>query len=459
MAKKLWGGRFRKESDMMMFHFGTSLPFDHRLYRADIRAGIAHARVLQEGGYLSARQRDRIISVLKKIEAEIEEGKVDFSAGYEDIHSLILGRLARQEPELAAKLHAGRSRNDLVVLDTRIYLKEEIAEISRLIGGLQGALVIKGEEYSDLIIPGYTHLQPAQPVLTAHHLLAYVEMLQRDRGRLDDAARRLDFLPAGSAALAGSDLNLDQKLMARLLGFKSVAPNSIDTVADRDFVAEILAALAVCGMHLSRLAGELVLWSTAEFRFIELDEAFCTGSSFLPQKKNPDPAELVRGKAGRLYGNLQSILTALHGLPLAYNRDLQEDKEPLFDSIDTVKDSLAVMTGLIATLRFNREALAGALERGFACAPDLAEHLVEQGMPFRQAHQAVGKLAVWVLEKGKSPESLTLEELKIFSPKFGTGALKLLSPAGSVRAKRTIGSTHPARVRRNLAKWKKKLDL
>jgi argininosuccinate lyase len=459
MTNKLWGGRFRKETAGLMERFGTSLPFDYRLYRADIQAGIAHARVLKEGGYLTAGERDRIISALKEIESEITVGKVSIASGYEDIHSLVLDRLAKKEPALAARLHAGRSRNDLVVLDTRLYLKEELDKISAGIRDLQGVLVGKGEEYFDLVIPGYTHLQPAQPVLAAHHLLAYVEMMERDRGRLGDAGKRMNFLPAGSAALAGSDLRLDQAILAKLLGFKGVAPNSIDTVADRDFVVEVLAALAICGMHLSRLASELVLWSTAEFRFIELDEAFCTGSSFLPQKKNPDPAELVRGKAGRLYGNFQAVLTALHGLPLAYNRDLQEDKEPLFDSLDTVKSSLAVMTGLIRSLKFNRDVLVRALERGFACAPDLAEHLVERGVPFREAHRAVGKLVVWVVEKGKFPESLTLKELKTFSSGFGSEALELLTPAASVRAKKTIGSTHPTRVKRNLAKWKRKLKL
>ncbi len=459
MTKKLWGGRFRKKTDVMLERFGTSLPFDHRLYRADIRAGIAHARVLQEGGYLTARERGRIVAALKEIETEIASGKVKLTSGYEDIHSLVLDRLAKKEPQLAAKLHAGRSRNDLVVLDTRLYLKEELAEISAGIRGLQGVLVEKGEEYLDLVIPGYTHLQPAQPVLAAHHLLAYVEMLQRDRGRLADAARRMDLLPAGSAALAGSGLKLDQKRMAELLGFKGVAPNSIDTVADRDFVVEALAGLALCGMHLSRLAAELVLWSTAEFRFIELDEGFCTGSSFLPQKKNPDPAELVRGKTGRLCGNLQAVLTVLHGLPLAYNRDLQEDKEPLFDSIDTVKSSLEVMAGVVATLKFNREAVDRALSRGFLAAPDLAEHLVERGVAFRQAHRAVGELAAWVIEEGKEPAGITLDELRKFSPAFRPEALKLLDPAASVRAKKTVGSTNPARVKRCLIRWKKKLEL
>lgn len=458
MTKKLWGGRFKKKTDSLMESFGSSLPFDWRLYRADIRAGIAHARILKEGGYLTAREQGRIGSALKAIEAEITSGGVDLSSGYEDIHSLVLGCLAEKEPDLAAKLHAGRSRNDLVVLDTRIYLKEALQEIDGLISGLQGALVGKGEEYLDLVIPGYTHLQPAQPVLAAHHLLAYVEMLQRDRGRLADAGKRMDLLPAGSAALAGSGLKLDQKLLAELLGFRGVAPNSIDTVADRDFVVEVLSGLAICGMHLSRLAGELVLWSSAEFRFIEFDESYCTGSSFLPQKKNPDPAELIRGKTGRLLGNLQAVFTVLHGLPLAYNRDLQEDKEPLFDSIDTVQDCLAIMAGVISTLKFNRQDLDEALARGFLTAPDLAEHLVEQGVAFSEAHRSVGELAAWALEENREPTGITLDELRKFSPAFTPVARQLLTPAASVQAKRTIGSTNPVRVKRALAKWKKKLE-
>jgi len=284
-------------------------------------------------------------------------------------------------------------------------------------------------------------------------------MLERDRGRLEDARERMDVLPAGSAALAGSNLKLDQKLMAELLGFKRVAANSLDAVADRDFIVESLAALAMIGMHLSRLAGELVLWSTTEFHFAELDEAYCTGSSFLPQKKNPDPAELVRGKTGRLYGNLLAVLVALKGLPLAYNRDLQEDKEPLFDSLDTVRESLLIMTRVVKTLRFDRKALRNGVTRGFSSAPDLAEYLVGKGVPFQQAHRTVGRLVVWSIEEGKASGEITLKDLRRFSFKFDGQALKLLTPEASVAKKSTIGSTAPARVRRNLQRWRKKLRL
>jgi argininosuccinate lyase len=458
MAEKLWGGRFRKKTDELMERFGTSLPFDCRLYRADIKAGIAHARVLREGGYITAKDRDGIIMALREIEKELAMGKVDLSSGYEDIHSLVLGMLAAKSGDLGEKLHAGRSRNDLVVLDTRIYLKEEICGLIELIRGLQSALVDKGIEYRDLIMPGYTHLQHAQSVLVPHHLLAYVEMLERDRSRLEDSRERMDFLPAGSAAMGGSNLKLDQKLLAELLGFKRLAANSLDAVGDRDFIVESLSALALTGMHLSRLAGELVLWSTTEFNFVELDEAYSTGSSFLPQKKNPDPAELVRGKAGRLYGNLLSVLVALKGLPLAYNRDLQEDKEPLFDSLDTVRDSLAIMAGVIKTLKFNAGITESTAARGFSTAPDLAEYLVEKGVPFQQAHRSVGELVSWSLREGKLPGDLTLKDLRRFSSSFDGPALKLMTPSASIRNKKTVGSTAPARVNQQLNRWRKKLE-
>jgi argininosuccinate lyase len=457
MAGKLWGGRFRKKTDELMEDFSSSLPFDWRLYRADIEAGIAHARILREGGYLTAKERDRVIRALREIEKEITAGKVDLSSGHEDIHSLILALLSEKTGVLGEKLHAGRSRNDLVVLDTRIYLKEEINSLIELIRGLQLALVEKGIEYRDLIMPGYTHLQHAQSVLVPHHLLAYVEMLARDRSRLEDARERMDILPAGSAAMGGSNLKLDQKLLAELLGFKGLASNSLDAVGDRDFIVETISALALIGMHISRLAGELVLWSTTEFNYVEFDEAYSTGSSFLPQKKNPDPAELVRGKAGRLYGNLLSVLVTLKGLPLAYNRDLQEDKEPLFDSLDTVRDSLAIMAGVIGTLKFNAGALKASAAKGFSSAPDLAEYLVDKGVPFHQAHRLVGELVSWALREGKSPGEITLEDLSKFSPVFDGPALKLMTPLASIRAKKTIGSTAPALVSRQLNRWRKKL--
>lgn len=458
MAKKLWGGRFKLPADRRMEEFSSSLPVDRRLYRADIEAGLAQARVLEKGGYLSAGETRRIGRALRTIRKEIESGRIKLSGSHEDIHSLILDHLVRKTGSAGKKLHAGRSRNDLVVLDTRLYLKEELPSIDSRIADLQKSLVKKGEEYADLLIPGYTHLQHAQPVLFAHHLLAYVEMLDRDRGRLRDAGERLDVLPSGSAALAGSSLKLDQRLMARLLGFKRISANSLDAVSDRDFMVEILSALSLIGMHLSRLAEELVWWSSREFGFAQLHEAYCTGSSFLPQKRNPDPAELIRGKTGRLYGNLVGLLTVLKGLPLAYNRDLQEDKEPLFDSLDTVEASLEIMTGVTRTLKMNREAVVHAWGGDYTSAADLAEYLVKKGVAFQEAHLVVGKLVRRALKEGRDLSALTLPELKRFSPRFESSALALLTPEASVRAKKTIGSTAPGRVRKELERWKAELQ-
>ncbi len=459
MTEKLWGGRFKKETGRLMGQFSSSLAFDQRLYRADIKAGIAHARALAKGGYLTGRERDRIVLALEKTRKEIEAGEIKFRGNYEDVHSFILGCLIKKAGAVGNKLHTGRSRNDLIVLDTRIYLKEEGEEIEGLLSALQKVLVKQGIAAGTEIIPGYTHLQHAQPVLLAHHLLAYVEMLERDRERLRDALKRVDILPAGSGALAGTSLEIDQNYLAELLGFSRVAENSLDAVSDRDFIAEVLSVLAIVGMHLSRLSEELVLWSTGEFDFIRLDEAYCTGSSFLPQKLNPDPVELIRGKTGRLYGNLLAVLTILKGLPLSYNRDLQEDKEPLFDSIDTVKEALAILAGVVSTMEFRTESLARALEGSCGSAADLAEYLVKKGVAFRDAHDVVGKLVRWSLDRGTAFSEVTLKDLRKFSPKFSDDALKLLSPASSVRAKATASGTAPARVRRNLKRWSKKLGI
>jgi len=456
MKKKLWGGRFRKKTDSRVEEFSSSLVCDKRLFRQDIRAGIAHAEALRRAGCLTGAERKRIVRSLREIENEIGNGKITLS-GHEDIHSLIIDRLIRKVGPLGKKIHAGRSRNDLVLCDLRLYLKEKLEEIASAVRGLQAALVDKAAAEGELIMPGYTHLQHAQPVLFAHHLLAYVEMLERDRGRLADAKTRLDVLPLGSAALAGTSLKLDQDLLARLLGFSAVAANSLDAVSDRDFAAEVLSGLAILGMHLSRLAEEIVLWSASEFGFVRLDESFCTGSSFLPQKMNPDPAELIRGKTGRLYGNLMALLTVLKGLPLSYNRDLQEDKEPLFDSLDTVLAELTVMAPLVATLAVDREALKRAVEKDFSFAADLAEFLVKKGIPFGEAHRLVGELVARCLGRGVLPSGVTLRDLRAISPAFDASALQLFRAESSVRAKATRGSTSPAMVEQALRRWKKKI--
>jgi argininosuccinate lyase len=456
MKKKLWGGRFRKPTDPRVEAFSSSIAFDARLFRQDVRVGIAQAEALGRAGYLTRGEKSALVRALKKIGEEISAGRVSF-AGHEDIHSLIIDRLIRKVGTLGKKLHAGRSRNDLVLADLRLYLKEKLAEAAAAVRTLQSSLVAKAEAEKDVVMPGYTHLQHAQPVLFAHHLLAYVEMLERDRGRLSDAAKRLDVLPLGSAALAGSGLGLDQDFLARRLGFASVAANSMDAVADRDFAAEILSALAILGMHLSRLAEEIVLWSTSEFGFVRLDESFSTGSSFLPQKMNPDPAELIRGKTGRLYGNLIALLTVLKGLPLSYNRDLQEDKEPLFDSLDTALMELSVMAPMVSSLSLNRAALARALRMDFSSAADLAEYLVGKGVPFGEAHRRVGELVSRCLSRGEDWAGMTLSSLREISPAFDARALKLLSPAASIRAKLSRGSTAPALVGREIKRWRKKL--
>ncbi len=454
MKKKLWGGRFRKPTDPRIEAFSSSLAFDRRLFPQDIRVGIAQAEALGRAGYLTRGEKSALVRALKAIGRELAQGRVSFS-GHEDVHSLVIDRLIRKVGPLGRKLHAGRSRNDLVLTDLRLYLKERVAEVAAAARSLQAALLARAEAEKDAVMPGYTHLQHAQPVLFAHHLLAYVEMIERDRSRLFDALRRLDLLPLGSAALAGSGLGLDQGYLARRLGFAGVAANSLDAVSDRDFAVEILAALAVLGMHLSRLCEEIVLWSTSEFGFIRLDESFSTGSSFLPQKMNPDPAELVRGKTGRLYGNLVALLTVLKGLPLSYNRDLQEDKEPLFDSLDTALGALQVMAPLVSSLSLDRERIAGALRGDFSSAADLAEYLVRKGVPFGEAHRLVGALVARCLRRGRDWAKLTLAELRECSPAFDARALKLLSPSASVRAKLSRGSTAPRLVAGEIRRWKK----
>jgi len=459
MNSKLWGGRFGKATDPLLERFSRSISYDAILAGADIRAGIAHAEGLERLGHLNAQERDLIVKTLSKIGEDIDSGKLDPGASeHEDIHTLVLNELALRAGEVAKKLHAGRSRNDLVSLDTRLYLREALCGILAELATLQASLVVKAGEYEDVIIPGLTHTQHAQVVLFPHHLLAYVEMLERDRGRVSDALARMDVLPAGSAAMGGSSLRLDQRFLARRLEFREVSRNSMDAVGDRDFVIETLSALAVVGMHLSRLAEELVWWSSSEIGFAELDEAYTTGSSFLPQKRNPDSAELIRGKTGRLYGNLVAVLTMMKGLPLTYNRDMQEDKEPLFDSLFTVADSLSLMAGIVLTLKVDRAAAADALVNDFSSSSDLAEFLVTQKVPFAEAHAAVGRLVRWCLEEEKSFPKLTLEELRQFHPDFEKAALKLLTPAGSLQAKKTLGSSNPRRVRTELERWCRRLS-
>jgi len=453
----LWGGRFQKGSDPLMEEFHSSLSFDRRLYRQDIRGSMAHARMLGRIGVLTAEEVEAIVRGLAAVQEDIEAGRVTFTSATEDIHSLVERELIARIGEAGKKLHTGRSRNDQVALDVRMYLKDEIQEIMQLIRGLQEVLLELAEQHTGTVMPGYTHLQRAQPVTFAHHLLAYFEMLDRDAGRLRDCCRRTAVLPLGAGALAGTVFPLDREGVAAELGFSAVAENSIDAVADRDFAVEFCAAASLIMVHLSRFAEEIVLWSSAEFAFVEPDDAFATGSSIMPQKKNPDAAELVRGKAGRVFGDLAALLTLMKGLPLAYNKDMQEDKEALFDAVDTVKKCLRVFIPMVRTLRVNRERMAAAARGGFTNATDLADYLVRKGVPFREAHAVVGRVVLYCLEKGKDLESLTLDEYRAFSPAVGEDVYDAVSLETALRQRRLRGGPAPETVRQAIARARERL--
>lgn len=429
----------------------ASIPFDRRLYRQDIQGSIAHARMLAKQHIISPEEADLIIGGLKSIQEEIERGEFRFSPDLEDIHLNIEARLYEKIGEAAGKLHTARSRNDQIALDMRLFTKEAISETIARIKDLQRALLKLAEENKEVVIPGYTHLQRAQPVLLAHHLLAYFEMFQRDIERFKDALRRTDILPLGSGALAGVPYPIDREFLRKELGFAEISRNSIDAVSDRDFVLEYLANASLCMMHLSRLAEELILWSSAEFGFLELGEAYTTGSSIMPQKKNPDVAELARGKAGRVYGHLVSLLVTMKALPLAYNRDMQEDKEALFDAIDTLLSTLRVLAGMLGALRVKAEQAHRAAEEGYSLATDLADYLVRKGLPFRQAHRAVARLIQYAGSKKKTLQELTLEEYRKFSPLF-TRDVYSITLESSIAARDVPGGTSPRQVEEALRK-------
>ena len=454
---KLWGGRFTKDTDRRVEAFTASLSFDRRLYRYDIAGSIAHCRMLARQGIIAVDEAERIVQGLREIEEEIARGDFVFREEQEDIHMAIESRLREKLGDVAGKLHTARSRNDQVALDLRLFTKDAIGETKRLLRALQRVLVNKAKAHLDVILPGYTHLQRAQPVLLAHHLLAYFEMFQRDFERFEDCLRRTDVLPLGSGALAGVTYPIDREFVARELGFRRLSRNSLDAVSDRDFVIEYLAAAALTMAHLSRLAEEIVLWSSAEFGFVELDDAFATGSSIMPQKKNPDVAELTRAKTGRVYGHLLGMLTVLKALPLAYNRDLQEDKEALFDTVDTLHGCLDVMAGLLATLRVRARRMRVAAGEGYTLATDLADYLARKGLPFREAHAAVGALVRYAIDQGKDLSQLSLEEYRRFSPLFDQEALAL-SVEGSVEARNVPGGTAPAQVSQALAEAERLLE-
>lgn len=450
-------GRFQKAADEKVARYTSSLPFDWRLYHHDIAGSIAHVRMLARQGIISKSDSVLIVQGLEAVEREIRRDEFNFKPELEDIHMAIEARLIEKVGEVGGKLHTARSRNDQIALDLRLYTREAVAQTIAGIRGLQRALVNLAEANMDVVMPGYTHLQPAQPVLLAHHLLAYFEMLQRDVHRLSCCRKRADVMPLGSGALAGVAYNVDREFLAHELGFSQVSQNSLDAVSDRDFVLEYEAAASIGMMHLSRLAEEIILWSSAEFDFIELDEAYATGSSIMPQKKNPDVAELVRGKTGRVYGHLTAFLTTMKALPLAYNRDLQEDKEGLFDTVDTLLASLEVLAGMIAALKIKTESAAGAVGRGYILATDLADYLVKKGETFRRAHEIAGKLISYAVKKGKALSELSFAEYGSFSPLFGEDVYSI-TVESSLAARDITGGTAPKRVAQAVAAAKKALE-
>ena len=447
-------GRFQKAADKRVAEYTSSIPFDWRLYKQDISGSIAHATMLAKQGIISGEEAATISQGLESIREEIAQGKFEFKSELEDIHMAIEARLMEKVGEVGGKLHTARSRNDQVALDLRLFAKEAISETLVRLRELQSALVSLAEANKSVVMPGYTHLQPAQPVLLAHHLLAYFEMLQRDIDRFNECLKHTDVMPLGSGALAGVAYDIDREFLARELGFSEISQNSIDAVSDRDFVVEYEAAASIGMMHLSRLAEEIILWSSAEFNFIELDEAYATGSSIMPQKKNPDVAELARGKTGRIYGRLMALLTTMKALPLAYNRDLQEDKEGFFDTVDTLLSTLEVFTGMVASLRVKAENAEQAVKRGYLLATDLADYLVKKGEAFRTAHDAVARLVSYATKKGKLFGELSLAEYKDFSPLFDDDVYSITVET-SLAARDVTGGTAPKQVAKALAAAKK----
>jgi argininosuccinate lyase len=447
-------GRFSRPAAALAARYGASLPFDRRLYRQDITGSIAHARMLARQGIITEEEAALITGGLEAIRGEIERGEFEFRDELEDIHMAVEARLIEKIGEAGRKLHTARSRNDQVALDTRLYVKEAAAETIGRIKELQRALLDQAEANIRVVMPGYTHLQVAQPVLLAHHLLAYFEMLQRDIERFGDCLRRADVLPLGSGALAGVAYDADRRFLAKELDFRETSRNSLDAVADRDFVLDYLCSASVGMMHLSRLAEEFVLWSSAEFDFIEIDEAYATGSSIMPQKRNPDTAELARGKTGRVYGHLLALLTMMKGLPLAYDKDMQEDKEGLFDTVDTLNATLEVFAGMVRTMKVKGENMARAAGRGYILATDLADYLVRKGEPFRSAHDTVGRLVSYAAEKGRTFKQLDIKEYRKFSKLFDEDVRKI-NIRSSLAARDVPGGTAPRRVRQALRRARK----
>ncbi len=452
--KKLWGGRFAKDTDSLVERFTESISFDHRLIAHDIRGSIAHARMLGKCGIIARDEAQEIVEGLDNILEEWNEGKVALDESAEDIHMNVEKLLYEKIGETAGKLHTARSRNDQVATDIRLFLKAEIQKTVKQILACQKAIVAKAEKNAQTIMPGYTHLQHAQPVLLGHHLMSWFWMLERDKERFADCYKRVDELPLGSGALAGTTFRIDRQYVASKLGFSRVSQNSMDSVADRDLISEAVSACAICMTHLSRYCEEIILWSTSEFDFIKLDDSVTTGSSIMPQKKNPDVAELIRGKSARVIGAVTTLMTLQKGLPLAYNRDLQEDKEPLFDAVDTTQDSLALFALMLKTARFNKRSMYKAASEAFSTATDLADYLVRHGVPFRRAHAEVGGLVAYCIENGKDLDELTLDEIREYAPEAESDVQDFLTVESCVNERSARGGTSPGEVKRQIVEAK-----
>ncbi|MBQ5849470.1 MAG: argininosuccinate lyase [Lachnospiraceae bacterium] len=440
---QLWGGRFTKETDKLVYNFNASISFDQKFFKQDVSGSMAHVKMLSKQGILTEDEKDQILAGLEGILNDVEAGKLEITDEYEDIHSFVEANLIDRIGDAGKKLHTGRSRNDQVALDMKLYTRDEVCEINDLLKELLSVILKIMEENTNTYMPGFTHLQKAQPITLAHHMGAYFEMFKRDRMRLDDIYERMNYCPLGSGALAGTTYPLDRDYTAALLDFAGPTLNSMDSVADRDYLIEFLSAMSTIMMHLSRFCEEIIIWNSNEYRFVDIDDAYSTGSSIMPQKKNPDIAELVRGKTGRVYGALMSLLTTMKGIPLAYNKDMQEDKELTFDAIDTVKGCVALFTGMLRTIKFNKEIMEVSAMKGFTNATDAADYLVNHGVPFRDAHGIIGQLVLYCIEKNTSIDKLSLEELKAISPVFDNDIYDAVSLETCVNKRMTIGAPGP----------------
>ena len=454
---KLWGGRFTKETNHLVHNFNESISFDQKFYKQDIAGSIAHVTMLAKQGILSEKDKDAIIEGLKGIRRDLDSGALTITTESEDIHSFVEAELISRIGEAGKRLHTGRSRNDQVALDMRLYVRDEIDELDTLVKGLLTELLSLMEEHLHTYMPGFTHLQKAQPVTLAHHLGAYYEMFRRDRSRLSDIRRRMNYCPLGSGALAGTTYPLDRDYTASLLGFDGPTLNSMDSVSDRDYVIELLAALSMISMHLGRFSEEIIIWNSNEYQFVEMDDSYSTGSSIMPQKKNPDIAELIRGKSGRVYGALMSMLTVMKGIPLAYDKDLQEDKELTFDAIDTVKGCLLLFTGMISTMTFRKDVMEESAKKGFTNATDAADYLVNHGVPFRDAHGIIGQLVLLCIEKKKALDDLSLEEFRSVCPVFDQDIYDAISMKTCVEKRVTTGAPGAEAMKRVIEIYKKEL--